>query len=235
MSQWAQAFGALGAVVMVAFGCANWRLPFLERYRLGGFGIGMLTWVLARFDAPAGGPPWWYEAAGSCAMLLAGASGVVRSFRRLRTKDEIEDDGPLRAAEGDAALRHYFKADRTSSLDSAIDNYRAAVRASVGTPALIRHHAHLLRSLRIRYERLRDRADLDEAVHLGRRVRTATGPTTPPSLAADRVEYGAATAPRRHGRLRRPGRGTRVRRGGRRTASTPGTSSFLCAALGSVP
>lgn len=177
MSQWAQAFGALGAVVMVAFGCANWRLPFLERYRLGGFGIGMLTWVLARFDAPAGGPPWWYEAAGSCAMLLAGASGVVRSFRRLRTKDEIEDDGPLRAAEGDAALRHYFKADRTSSLDSAIDNYRAAVRASVGTPALIRHHAHLLRSLRIRYERLRDRADLDEAVHLGRRVRTATGPT----------------------------------------------------------
>ncbi|WP_329033692.1 CHAT domain-containing protein [Streptomyces sp. NBC_01725] len=183
MSQWAQAFGALGAVVMAAFGGANWRFPFLERYRMAGLGLGMLTWVLGRFDAPAGGPPGWYETAGSCAMVIAGGAGLVRSSQRHRGKSDDsgdeggrDDDGPLNAAEGDALVRHYFKWDSTASLDSAVDKYRAAVRATAGTPARLRHEAQLLKTLRIRYERLRDRACLDEAVRLGRRARPDPGP-----------------------------------------------------------
>lgn len=177
MSQWAQAFGALGAVVMTVFGGANWRFPFLERYRMIGFGLAMLTWVIGRFDASGAGPPWWYESAGSLAMVITGGSGLIRSYQWHRRKDdEGGDDGPLLAAEGDAYLRHYFKRDNTSWLDSAIEKYRAAVRDTADTPARVRNEAHLLKALRIRYERTRDRASLDEAVELGRRARSVSGP-----------------------------------------------------------
>ncbi|MEE1804295.1 CHAT domain-containing protein [Streptomyces sp. JV176] len=174
MSQWAQALGALGALVMGLFGAANWRFPFLERYGVIGFGFGMLTWVCARFDGPAGEQPGWYDTLGSSAMLLVGVSRLIRSSRH-RDSSAFGDDDHLLAAEADMLLRFYFKQDALPALDKAVDTYRDAVRHTDGAPPDVRDHAHLLKALRIRYERLRNRADLDEAVELGYAARTRRG------------------------------------------------------------
>ncbi|GAU71030.1 hypothetical protein SSP35_26_00010, partial [Streptomyces sp. NBRC 110611] len=177
MSQWAQAFGVLGAVVMAAFGGANWRLPFLERYRILGLGFGLLVWVLARFDAPGFKAPQWYQSVGAAAMLLAGASGLAQAWQGRRRGDrEAGDDGPSRAAGAAAYLRRYFQRGALEALDAAVEEYRAAVRATAGTGPQLLHQASLLKALRIRYERLLDRADLDEAVRLGRQARSLRGP-----------------------------------------------------------
>ncbi|MGW7551700.1 CHAT domain-containing protein [Streptomyces rimosus] len=176
MSQWAQALGALGALLMGVFGGANWRFPFLERYRILGLGCGLLTWVAAEFGVPEGDRPPWYEPLGAGAMLLAGAAGLYRGHQWSRRGRECGDDGPQHAAEGAANLRLYFKRDSTATLDAAVDAFRLAVRDTAGSGPHLRHHADLVKALRIRYERLRNRADLDDAVRVGGGARSLRGP-----------------------------------------------------------
>lgn len=176
MSQWSQAIGTLGALVMAAFGGAYWRFPFLERHRLLGLAFGMLTWVGARFDGLGGDLPQWYDRMGAAAMVLAGVCGMYRSWQWQRRRDpEGGDDGVGHAADAEVYLRRYFRWDAVAALDKAVEEYRAAVRATARTPAQVRHLAGLVKVLRIRYERLLDRAGLDEAAELGRLVPALRG------------------------------------------------------------
>jgi hypothetical protein len=169
VSEWAQAFGALGAVAIGAFGGANWRLPFLESYRFLGLGLGFLAWVLAGFGVEGGEKPSWYEPLGASAMIVAGVAGAWRGMQWYSRKDpDGGDDAPVLAADAARLLRNYFKWDDLSALDKAVTDFRTAVRETVGSRPHLRHRTDLIKALRVRYERLRNRADLDEAVQLGR-------------------------------------------------------------------
>ncbi|WP_034486865.1 CHAT domain-containing protein [Actinomadura oligospora] len=175
MSEWLQALGVLGVVMMAVFGCANWRVPLIERYRMTGFGPGFLIYVLCDVGLSPSGKPGWYEGAGGAAMALAGAAMLWRNWEAHRWGTADADKSAASAGDAESALRHFYKHGTLGSLDHAVQGYQDALHTSVGEGPRLRARSVLLRALRIRYERLHERADLDEAVRIGREGLSARG------------------------------------------------------------
>lgn len=179
MSDWPLAIGVLGTLTMLFSFCAGDRL-------VGGSG-GRMPWGVLGFVVSQmvergvwffpGTTPAWYGPSTYVAATVAGTASLVRMAPSGPRQRANPDDDPAgaseRAGRGRERLREYAVSDDLGVLDRGVDDFRAAVRKSVGRGAHLGYVTELVRALRVRYERLGRIQDLDEAVGAGERADTA--------------------------------------------------------------
>lgn len=181
MSDWPLAIGGLGTLAMLFFFCAGDRLVGSAGGRtpwgILGFLVSQMVekgiWVFP------GSTPAWYGPSTYVSAMVAGFVGFARlQLTNAEQRANPENNPPAaneRAAAGADRLRSYAVSDDLTVLDSAVDDFRAAARQSVGHANHLGHVTGLVRAARMRYERLGRLQDLDEAVEAGERAERARG------------------------------------------------------------
>ncbi|MFJ1901774.1 CHAT domain-containing protein [Streptomyces sp. NPDC088115] len=181
MSDWPLAIGVLGTLTMLFFFCAGDRLIGRASGRTP---WGILGFVVSQMVEKGiwffpGSTPAWYGPSTYVSAVVAGFAGFARLQLTSAEQRANPDNNPLaaneRASAGEDRLRSYAATDDLGVLDSAVDDFRTAARQSVGHANHLVHVTGLIRTARMRYERLGRLQDLDESIEAGERASRARG------------------------------------------------------------
>ncbi|MGI5230380.1 CHAT domain-containing protein [Actinoallomurus sp. CA-142502] len=161
-----------GSVALI-FGFAGDRHISNTVRRSGLFGV--MTGLMTVIQHPMP-HPWAKQVALS--MVLVGLFASVVRRGRIRARQRVHPPlDPAAAFEanesGLLSLRRFDLTGTVETLNDSVEKLRLAVQASVGERVRIEYAANLVMALRGRYERLRNREDLDEAIATGREVAKA--------------------------------------------------------------
>ncbi|GLZ29828.1 hypothetical protein Lesp02_20180 [Lentzea sp. NBRC 105346] len=123
-------------------------------------------------------PAEWVSTTLHVMLVVGGGLHFLRTLqasakhKRGEDPEQAIDDGLA----GLGLIRAFDRNGDVKSLDAGIEKMRRAVRAGAGTEDGVVYAANLAMALRGRYERLRDPADLDEAIEVARKERYAHSP-----------------------------------------------------------
>ncbi|MFI9811551.1 CHAT domain-containing protein [Saccharothrix variisporea] len=170
-----QAIGALMAaftLVLVGLAPVGRFSSFYIRMAVLGCGMIALQYFATAPELPE--HPWIRPTL-SVMLILGGTLNLIRNSRlrrRQREDEEFDPDTALESNEvGIGLIGQFDRNGDVRALSLGIERLRLALRASAGESNRTAYAANLVMALRGRYERLRDTADLDEAIAV---ARTAT-------------------------------------------------------------
>jgi tetratricopeptide (TPR) repeat protein len=166
----------LNSTVIVIIGLARMRdvsyiSPQTGRMVMVMLGAFVIYWDISN---PADPEYSWIKPTVHTLLVFGGVTnllGEARLSRRQRENPSLDPDRAVNSNNhGLQLLRRFDRAGDVDALSRGIDSLRTAVESSPGTATRTQYAANLAMALRGRYQRLRDTADLDEAVDIGRQT-----------------------------------------------------------------
>lgn len=166
----------LNSVMIVIIGLARMKDagfigPRFGRMTVAGLGAFVIQWDLT---TPEESVHSWVKPTVHTLLVFGGLANLLaenRLSRRQRQYPSLDLDRAVDShGHGLQLLRRFDRSGDVAALSRGIDSLRTALEASPGEATRTQYAANLVMALRGRYQRLRDVADLDEAVDVGRRT-----------------------------------------------------------------
>ncbi|MEU8340884.1 CHAT domain-containing protein [Spirillospora sp. NPDC048832] len=167
-----------GAVILI-IGLARSKDAGLIPPKTARITVALLGAYIIQWDVSGPGEPVhsWVKPTVHTLLVFGGLANLLAESRlseRVRRHPSLDLDVAAEShGHGLQLLRRFDRSGDTAALSRGIEALRTALKASPGEATRTQYAANLVMALRGRYQRLRDAADLDEAVAVGRRaVRT---------------------------------------------------------------
>ncbi|QKW33259.1 CHAT domain-containing protein [Actinomadura sp. NAK00032] len=156
---------------LARMGNAGFISPKAGRMMVAAFGAFVIQWDLTHPDDSVHS---WVKPAVHTLLVFGGLANLLAENQLSRRQRRYPSLDPDRAVDshgqGLQLLRRFDRSGDVAALSRGIDSLRTALEASPGETTRTQYAANLVMALRGRYQRLRNVADLDEAVDVGRRT-----------------------------------------------------------------